>query len=78
MDPQVAWNELLLAVANRKWKQAEDHAENLLEWMHKGGFPPQTTKVEMQQRWNRAMAEFGCLIALQYVQAAKTRKSGRR
>lgn len=74
MDPQTAWNELLEAIHRRGWDQALEHAEALLEWMRKGGMPPQTTEFAMPRHWNRTMAEFGCLIALQLVKKAQRRK----
>lgn len=73
MDPQVAWDEMLAAILKRDWDQTAERAESLLEWMRKGGFPPQTAAVTMRIQWNRTMAEFGCLMALQHVQKARRR-----
>lgn len=77
MDPQAAWNEMLGAISQRDWDQAQERADGLLEWMRKGGFPPQTSAVPMRPQWNRTMAEFGCLMALQLVQKALRRKQQR-
>ena len=77
MDPQAAWNEMLEAILQRDWEQALERAEGLLEWMRKGGAPPQTTAVIMRHQWNRTMAEFGCLMALQLVKKAQRRKERR-
>ena len=74
MDPQTAWNEMLDAIQQRDWPGALESAEALLAWMKKGGFPPQTTAVAMRPQWNRATAEFGCLLALQIVRQVKKRK----
>lgn len=74
MDPQAAWNEMLDALVQRDWDQAFERAEALLEWMRKGGFPPQTAAVTMRIQWNRTMAEFGCLMALQLVKKAQKRR----
>ncbi len=65
MDPQTAWNEMLEAVAQRDKDRAFELAEALLEWMKKSGVPPQTSSINMPRQWNRATAEFGCLMALQ-------------
>ena len=74
MDPQAAWNEMLTAILQKDWQQAYEFAEGLLSWMKRGGFPPQTTAVNMPARWNRAQAEFGCLQALQLVKQSQKRK----
>ncbi len=42
MDLQVAWENLLDAYADGDWPAATEHAEALLSWMARGGFPPQT------------------------------------
>ena len=74
MDPQVTWTQMLCAVSQRDWDAAQEFAEALLEWMRKGGVPPQTVSANMRLQWNRAMAEFGCLLALQFVRDAMARK----
>ena len=71
MDPQAAWNEMLTAILQKDWEQVSEFAEALLSWVQHGGFPPQTTAVNMPAKWNRAHAEFGCLQALQLVKQAK-------
>lgn len=74
MDPQVTWNEMLEAVALQDWDQAVERAEALLDWMKKGGFPPQTSGIGMPRHWNRTMAEFGCLMTLQLVKKSRKHK----
>jgi hypothetical protein len=74
MDPQAAWNEMLEAVHQRDWEAAELRAEALLEWMRKGGVPPQTAAFPMRPQWNRTMAEFGCLMAQQFVKQSQRRR----
>ena len=78
MDPQVAWEQMLTAVSERDWEQAQEFAEGLLQWMKQGGVPPRTVShSHMQRGWNRTMAEFGCLMALQYVRDARKRQARR-
>jgi hypothetical protein len=78
MDPQVAWEQMLTAVSDRDWDQAEEFADALLKWMKQAGVPPGTAcHSPMPQAWNRAMAEFGCLMALQYVRDARKRQTKR-
>lgn len=74
MDPQAAWDEMLTTIVQRDWNRAVEASGALLSWMKKGGFPPQTSPVIMGTQWNRAMAEFGCLLALQLVNEARKRK----
>lgn len=74
MDPQAAWDEMLEAILQRDWEQAVERAEALLEWMRNSGFPPETAKITMRRQWNRSMAEFGCLIALQFARQAQRRR----
>ena len=42
MDPQITWHSLLIAWARGNWLEVTEHAESLLEWLGKGGFPPNT------------------------------------
>ena len=74
MDPQATWNEMLEAILQRNWELARERSEALLEWIGKGGFPPQMTGVPMRSQWNQAMAKFGCLMTLQLVKNAQKRK----
>lgn len=43
MDPQAVWTSLFEALAESDLAEARNHATNLLEWLAKGGFPPQVT-----------------------------------
>lgn len=74
MDPQVAWNEMLDSIHQRDWDQAFELAEGLLNWLRKGGVPPQTAGITMRRHWNRTMAELGCRMALQLVKKSQRRK----
>lgn len=65
MDPQVAWKNLLDAFQARDSIELCESAAALLEWLDRGGFPPQTIPgLTMSDRWNRAVARTGCLMAL--------------
>jgi hypothetical protein len=41
MDPETCWNELRDAIANGQYGDASHHAENLREWIARGGFVPE-------------------------------------
>ncbi|MEZ6128984.1 MAG: hypothetical protein R3C59_09895 [Planctomycetaceae bacterium] len=43
MDPNNAWNKMLLGYATKQWAEAAEHAEALRDWLEAGGFPPQPT-----------------------------------
>lgn len=40
MDPDVCFSMILASIACDEWIGAAQHAENLREWLAKGGFPP--------------------------------------
>ena len=61
MDPQVAWNELLDAIAANNLEMAEVYADGLLEWTSRKGFPPQTASRLLSESWDRAICRFVCL-----------------
>jgi hypothetical protein len=68
MDPDQTLRELLEALKRRRWKEVEASAENLLAWLHKGGFPPKTFGPKaLGRQWHRAIAEFACYAALSKV-----------
>lgn len=77
MDPQAAWNEMLDSILGQDWDEVRDRADGLLNWIRTGGVPPQTAAVSMRRQWNRTMAEFGCLVALQLVEKSRQRKQRR-
>jgi len=79
MDPQAAWDELLKARHERDWDRARELAENLLEWMKKKGFPPNTVgESTIGRTWHRAVAEFVCCMTLSDVKAAQKRLTRKR
>lgn len=77
MDPQVAWQELMDAFHQLDWARVRDLAEGLLQWMNRGGFPPETSAVRIAadggaiepprtagSEWNRTVARAACRYAL--------------
>lgn len=40
MDPTEAFNAMMEAYAEGQYEDAADHANDLAEWLNKGGFPP--------------------------------------
>ena len=76
MDPQAAWNQLLEAYSHGDWSVVVELAEGLLEWLHRGGFPPQpVSKREMGDEWNRAVAVSACRFALSAARIDQTGES---
>lgn len=45
MDPQATWEELLHCYTERRFEEAVEAAENLHQWLKRGGFAPQTLDV---------------------------------
>ena len=64
MDPQAAWNELLTAYDRLDWPSVEELAAGLLDWLDRGGFPPQIAGPHAAgQQWSRAVVRFACELA---------------
>lgn len=45
MDPQATWEELLSAYSTQQFDDATQAAENLSQWLKRGGFPPLTNSL---------------------------------
>jgi len=57
MDPQATWQAMLDAYAESDWIAAPEHAEALIGWLDRGGFPPETVEGrELRPELNRAIA----------------------
>ena len=79
MDPDQTLRELLEALNRCYWNDVEASAENLLGWLRKGGFPPQTLGPKaLGREWHRAMAEFVCLAAQSKVHEWRARWTEKR
>lgn len=57
MDPDAAFSLLKDQIENAEWHETAETAENLLEWLAKGGFPP---KVTNSRAVDRVIAESTC------------------
>lgn len=65
MDPQVVWNLLVDAYADQDVIAARDAASDLLVWLQRGGFPPQTMPGRiLDESWNRSVAAAVCETVL--------------
>ncbi len=45
MDPQADREELLNCYSRQQFEAAVEAAENLDQWLHRGGFPPTTNQL---------------------------------
>jgi hypothetical protein len=43
MDPNTAWDSMLMAYATKQWSEALEYTEALKGWLDGGGFPPHPT-----------------------------------
>jgi len=78
MDPQAAWDRLLEAYTHGDWSVVEELAEGLLQWLHRGGFPPRpVSKREMGDQWNRVVAVSACRFALSEARGYQAGRSDR-
>jgi hypothetical protein len=67
MDPQVVWEQLLDAYSDHDWDATDVHAAALLDWLEKGGFPPQTVPhTDLRPPANRLIALATCRMALEH------------
>ena len=70
MDPQTTWDQLLDAYAAGDWDQIEEHAQDLLHWLDRGGFPPKVLHHDgPDMDWDRTLARAGCQFALDTVRS---------
>ncbi len=60
MDPQVAWEEMLAAIAENDLFEAELRAEYLIDWLDKNGFPPQTVSRVLSLDWDQMICRYVC------------------
>jgi hypothetical protein len=57
MDPQATWNELLESYSRKQFEEALAAAENLHQWLQRGGFPPTVTaQVSVGDELHRVIA----------------------
>ncbi|TWT60827.1 hypothetical protein [Rubinisphaera italica] len=60
MDPQQTWGEMLDAFAAGDLEAAAVAAEVLMDWLKRGGFPPQPLTRVLSDDWDRLICEFIC------------------
>ena len=61
MDPQATWNELLDAWRKRDWQRMQEASESLLDWLKRGGFPPEVFPTSgLGSEWNRMVSQAAC------------------
>ena len=64
MDPQATWNALIEKWQECDWQEVSLLSEALLDWLNKGGFPPETmSDWRMGADWNRTLALAICTFA---------------
>lgn len=71
MDPQATLTAIFEAINEKDWEQAIELSEALLNWMQRGGFPPQVAGPESPgQQWHREMARCICRLAMSMSQVS--------
>ena len=61
MDPQATWDELLDAWRKRDWQRMQEASESLLDWLKRGGFPPEVFPTSgLGSEWNRMVLQSAC------------------
>jgi len=78
MDPQVTWNDMHAALADRDWDRVTELAEGLLDWIKRRGFPPVTSDHPgLKPSWHRDVTYVVCHLALGSVPKARRKRSHR-
>lgn len=60
MDPQTTWEEMLDAISEGVFPEAKHRADALLDWLEKGGFPPQPLTRVLSDDWDRMVCRYVC------------------
>ena len=60
MDPQMTWGDMLDALAAGDVDAAIEAAEALMDWLARGGFPPQPLTRVLSDDWDRKVCRFVC------------------
>lgn len=64
MDAEATLRDLLTALEDRDWDRIDELTEALLQWMERGGFPPQALgSPKLGKQWHRTIATFVCHAA---------------
>ena len=78
MDPQQTWANMLDALKRKAWNDAKELADDLYEWVRRGGFPPVTVGDEaLGRQWHKTIALFTCLAVANKVDDIRKRRSRR-
>jgi len=70
MDPQASWNEMLEAISANDMFEAGLRAEGLMDWLDRGGFPPQPLSRVLPVDWDRMICRYVCQKVRQTAQNA--------
>ena len=61
MDPQATWQHMIDSYCEGDIAAATEAAEDLVDWLTRGGFPPQVLPDRpMNDGWNRNVAVSAC------------------
>ena len=72
MDPQQTWTDMLNALERCEWDDAKELAVSLLNWLHKGGFPPNAVgAASLGRKWHSTLASSGCEAAIRMANEAQ-------
>ena len=77
MDPDQTLRALLEALKELRWNDVETCAKDLLLWLRRGGFPPQTLGDKaLGNEWHRSVTEFVCYEVLSEARRARSMIGG--
>lgn len=72
MDPQQIRTDMLAALEQSLSDDAKVLAVSLLNWLHKGGFPPDAVgAATLGRKWHSTLASSGCEAAIRMANEAQ-------
>ena len=60
MDPEAAWDLLIDALVSKNHAEARSTAMSLLDWLHRGGFPPTVSLQRVTKEWQCLLCKRIC------------------
>ncbi|MHC4880787.1 MAG: hypothetical protein ACYTGL_30400, partial [Planctomycetota bacterium] len=77
MDPQAAWRLMIDSFLEHDWPQVLESAEGLLQWIQKGGRPPDTVPGRhMGSLWDEQVATTTCRFVADLARSVFTDPNG--
>ena len=60
MDPKATWDLLVDAIISKDSEEARSIALSLLDWLERGGFPPEISRQRVTIEWQHLLCKRVC------------------